>query len=226
MTIDADFSLRIPDLIEYLIAFVISMGATYWLAHLKKSAQLQAINANFTTYLEQQGELKEATEEISQRLNRGTIQYQIKLAAMHEKKITAIESIYTALVEARYACQDYSTQSDKEKKQFFFEKYRELMQITDLNRIWIGSNVFDSICNISNQMASAVIKFSSSKSKEEYLTRNTLYSISEKQLEQLFNVQEGFYDYINKDFHEQIIDIIDTCLKELEADKCLSKEVT
>lgn len=75
--------------------FLIAVVCVYCVALLKKSGELTAIKLAFEDIKEQNRVITSETESIKRQLEKGTIEYQIKLSKYHEKKIDAIEKIYS-----------------------------------------------------------------------------------------------------------------------------------
>jgi transcription elongation factor Elf1 len=174
-----------------LVSLCIAIVAVYFLARLKKSAELKEINSNFATVLQQQKDLEKETGEIKQSLNRKSISYQVKLNAYHDKTIEAITEIYVAVIQLRDSAKDLAfNQSDEDSKKFV-RTVSEFRNIFDTRKIWVPRS-------LSNQIETVAINIDKRSHSFIIACKNIDRSmhLSEKKLNEAIDEQERFYDFI------------------------------
>lgn len=191
---DALVNLKYDLIAINLIVLCIAILSVYFLARIKKSAELKEINNNFNTVLEQQAELAEETGKIKQSLDKDSINYQIKLNAYHDKSIESINDIYVAIIKLREAAKNLGfTRTDEENKNFF-TVVSEFRYIFDTKKIWIPKSLSDHIECVAIELDNRSHTFITSTTREKHIDR-----LSENQVNKIFDDQEAFYDYMNQE---------------------------
>ena len=191
---EALLNLKYDLIVINLVIVFLAIIATYYVSRLKKSAELQEINNNFSTVLKQQSELAEETGKIKQSLEKESISFQIKLNAYHEQSIEAINDIYIAIINLRDSAKELGfNQSDKEK-QMFVKSVTEFRNIFDTRKIWIPHDLSAHIEGVAMEIDNRSHKFIIANTRAERIEK-----MSEERVNQILDEQEKFYDYIHKE---------------------------
>jgi hypothetical protein len=195
------------------VSICIAIVAVYFVARLKKSAELKEVNNNFTILLQQQKELERETGEIKQSLNRKSISYQVKLNAYHDKTIEAITEIYVAVIQLRDSAKDLAfNQSDEDNKKFV-RTVSEFRNIFDTRKIWVSRSLSKQIeavaVNIDNRSHSFIIACK---------TIDRPMHTSEKRLNEAIDEQEKFYDFIYKEISTTCDELAEKISHEISAE--------
>lgn len=196
-----------------LVSLCIAIVAVYFVARLKKSAELKEINSNFSTVLQQQKDLEKETGEIKQSLNRESISYQVKLNAYHDKTIEAITEIYVAVIQLRDSAKELAfNQSDEDNKKFV-RTVSEFRNIFDTRKIWVSRSLSEQIetvaVNIDKRSHSFIIAC-------KKLDRPM--HLSEKKLNEAIDEQEKFYDFIYKEISTTCDELAEKIANEISAE--------
>ena len=203
---DALVGLKYDLILINLLVLCIAIVAVYFLARIKKSAELKEINNNFATVLEQQAELAEETGKIKQSLDKDSINYQIRLNAYHDKSIEAINDIYVAIIKLREAAKDLGFTRTEEENKKFFTVISEFRYVFDTKKIWIPKLLSDHIEGVAIELDNRSHKFIISTTREKHIER-----LSEQQVNKIFDDQEAFYNYI----HQEVGVVFDELVKKI-----------
>jgi len=191
---EALLNLKYDLIVINLVIVCLAVVAVYFVSRIKKSAELKEINNNFSTVLKQQSELAEETGKIKQSLEKESISYQIKLNAYHEKSIEAINDIYISIINLRDAAKELGFNQSDEKKQKFVRSVTEFRNIFDTRKIWIPHDLSVHIEGVAIEIDNRSHKFIIANTLEERIEK-----LSEERVNQIFDEQDKFYDYIHKE---------------------------
>lgn len=177
-----------------LLVTCIAIVAVYIHSRLKKSAELREINNNFSTILDQQKVLAEETGKIKQSLDKDFVSYQIRLSSYTEKSIDAITGIYEKIIELRDSAKNLGFNPSKEEKEKFIKTVSAFRHEHDIKKIWIPDDLSKHIEEVAIEIDNRCHKFIIANTRAENVA-----GLSEEQMNKIFDAQEDFYDYINKE---------------------------
>ncbi len=202
---EALLNLKFDIIIVNLVTACIAIIAMYFIVRLKKSAELTEINNNFATVVKQQKELVSETETIKQSLGKDSINYQIKLNAYHEKSIDTINTIYIQIIEMRSVAENFAFNPSEEVKSKLIKSIFEFRKEYEIKKIWLPSSLSTDIEEIANEINKNCFLFIKSNMRAE------TQELNDKQVQEIIDIQERFYDYIN----DEIIVIFDTLSRKI-----------
>ena len=187
-------------LTDSLITIFAIIGV-YVIATFKKSGELTAIKLAFNDIKEQNRVITSDTESIKRQLEKGTIEYQIRLSKFHERKIDSIEKIYTSLADIYNGTRKIllsSNQNQFEQFDILIEKFRDIFES---NKLWLDVPICKEIEAFAITMDTEVKKYQGA------LTVSKLPGLSNINVEKLYDKQEDFYDFIlteSKEIKDQL----------------------
>jgi regulator of replication initiation timing len=184
--INANNSLILTNLLIIIFAII----GIYVIATFKKSGELTAIKLAFNDIKEQNRVITLDTESIKRQLEKGTIEYQIRLSKFHERKIDSIEKIYTSLADIYNDTRKIlssSNQNQFEQFDILIEKFRDIFES---NKLWLDVPICKEIEAFAITMDTEVKKYQGA------LTVSKLPGLSNINVEKLYDKQEDFYDFI------------------------------
>ncbi|QYJ98238.1 hypothetical protein K0J45_03065 [Shewanella alkalitolerans] len=177
-----------------LVVVCLAIVGVYFHARIRKSAELREINNNFTEVLKQQKELTSVTGKIKQSLEHESISYQIRLNAYHEKSIEAINDIYVSIIKLRDEAKTVTFSQEDVIVQQFISSVTEFRNTFDTRKIWIPKDLSAHIESVAKDIDKRTHKFIYACKRI-----NNLQGLSEKRIDALFEIQDGFYDYVNEE---------------------------
>ena len=189
-----------------LVITCLAIVGVYIHSRLKKSAELAEINQNFTKVLDQQKTLTEETGKIKLALDKDSINFQIKLSSYNENSIDAINSIYTKLIELRNSAKSLGFNPNQEEKDHLLKTVSAFRQEYDTKRIWLPSDLSEHIEEVAIDIDNRSNNFIIANMRADNIT-----NLSEAKLKKIFEAQEGFSDYLNK----EIEPIFNTLVKKI-----------
>lgn len=172
-----------------LLVVLLALLAVYFVALFKKSGELTAINLAFEDIKRQNRVITSETESIKRQLEKGTIEYQIKLSKYHEKKIDAIEKIHFKLSELLSCSRKILLATGETKFDEFHIAVEEFRSNFEAKKLWLDAS-------ISNELEKFAIEVD--KQVRQYQgTMNIakLPNLNEKQVDQLYDKQQEFYEF-------------------------------
>lgn len=172
-----------------LLVVLLALLAVYFVALFKKSGELTAINLAFEDIKRQNRVITSETENIKRQLEKGTIEYQIKLSKYHEKKIDAIEKIHFKLSELLSCSRKIILATGETKFDEFHHAVEEFRSNFEAKKLWLDAS-------ISNELE----KFAIEVDKQVRQYQGTMYiaklpNLNEKQVDQLYDKQQEFYEF-------------------------------
>ncbi|WP_421309546.1 hypothetical protein [Aeromonas sp. 603696] len=184
---------RIDDLWFYILIIFISGVSAYLGSRIKKSAELTAINKNFSEHLVQQRKLTEDLTKIRTDFEKENIAYQIKQTDFNVRSLEAIELVFSKLVVIKKCAKAISNGLHEEKAEELHKAVDDFIDTFDVKQIWIPKKLSDEIKDVAIELGNKTHIFIQ-------LQRRTtnMSMLSDSQVEKLFEKQDAFYDYMDE----------------------------
>ena len=171
------------------IIVLISIASVFFVALFKKSGELSAIKLAFDDIKKQNRIITSETESIKRQLEKGTIEYQIKLSKYHEKKIDAIEEIHSKLAELLICSRNILLATDSADFSEFRNAIAEFRSIFEAKKIWIDASIGKEIEEFSIEIDSQVLKY------EGAMNVLKLPGLNEIIGDRLYDTHQDFYKF-------------------------------
>ncbi|MCA2438573.1 MULTISPECIES: hypothetical protein [Vibrio] len=172
-----------------VVIALLAIIAIYYSSKWKKSGELDAIKSGFEEIRNQNKAITTDTEDIKRHIEKGTIEFQIKLSKFHDRKIEAIDIVYQHLsVIYRTSTKMLLT---TEETQFgdFYEKVEKFRDVLESNKIWLSSELCESIENFAITIDMQVRRYQGA------LNVARMPGLKQSNIEKVFDKQEDFYDF-------------------------------
>lgn len=169
--------------------FLITVVCVYCVALFKKSGELTAIKLAFRDIKEQNRVITSETESIKRQLEKGTIEYQIKLSKYHEKKIDAIEKIYSKLADLLSGSRKILLATDENKFHEFNDAVDEFRNSFEAEKLWLDASVSKEIEEFAIEIDKQVRQYQGA------MNVSMLPGLQGKHVDQVYDKQENFYEF-------------------------------
>jgi len=173
-----------------LVVVMIAIVGVYFAALLKKSGELTAIKAAFNDIQKQNKIITADTETIKRQLERGAIEYQIKLSKYHEKKINAIERIHSKLAFLLIKSRQVMLSTDDSAFNAFNTAVEEFRNCFEVEKLWLDSSISSKIEELAIEIDKQVKRYQGA------LTVSKMKGLQDKQVQQVYDKQDDFYKFI------------------------------
>ncbi|MFL1914429.1 hypothetical protein ACJW8B_03250 [Plesiomonas shigelloides] len=184
-----------------LVMISISIAVVYFGALFKKTGELTAIKVAFTDIQKQNEIITTDTETIKRQLEKGSIEYQIKLSKYHEKKIDAIENIHSKLASLIISSRQVMLSSDGSAFITFNTAVEEFRNCFEIKKLWLNSSVSRKIEDFAIEIDKQVKQYQCT------LTVSKMSNLQGQQVQQMYDRQDDFYEFIasqSADLKEQL----------------------
>ncbi|MGR5428312.1 hypothetical protein ACPV5D_25030, partial [Vibrio harveyi] len=173
-----------------LVVVLIAIAVVYFGALFKKSGELTAIKVAFKDIQKQNKIITSDTETIKRQLEKGTIEYQIKLSKYHEKKIDAIEKIHSKLACLLISSRQVMLSTDDSAFIAFNTALEEFRNCFEIEKLWLTSSVSSKIEEFAIEIDKQVKRYQGA------LTVSKMTNLQDSQVQQVYDKQDDFYKFI------------------------------
>ena len=173
-----------------LVVVLIAIVVVYFGALFKKSGELTAIKVAFKDIQNQNKIITSDTETIKRQLEKGTIEYQIKLSKYHEKKIDAIEKIHSKLACLLISSRQVMLSTDDSAFIAFNIALEEFRNCFEIEKLWLTSSVSSKIEEFAIEIDKQVKRYQGA------LTVSKMTNLQDSQVQQVYDKQDDFYKFI------------------------------
>lgn len=173
-----------------LVVVLIAIAVVYFGALFKKSGELTAIKVAFKDIQMQNKIITSDTETIKRQLEKGTIEYQIKLSKYHEKKIDAIEKIHSKLACLLISSRQVMLSTDDSAFIVFNTALEEFRNCFEIEKLWLTSSVSSKIEEFAIEIDKQVKRYQGA------LTVSKMTNLQDSQVQQAYDKQDDFYKFI------------------------------
>ena len=197
------------DKMIYLNLVIVLLGivAVYFTAVLKKSGELAAIKSGFDDIRKQNEIITTDTESIRRQIEKGTIEFQIKLSKYHDRKIESIDLVYQSLAII-YRCSTKMPLANEETKfDAFYVEVEKFRDTLESKKIWLDPKVCESIENFAITVDMQVRKYQGALNIVKFSGSQQYH------LDKTFDKQQDFYDFCVSESNQ----LKETLEKELRA---------
>lgn len=174
--------------LNIIIVFLAIVGV-YFSAMFKKAGELKAIEDGFNEIKRQNKIITEDTENIKRQIEKGTIEFQIKLSKYHDKKIEAINLIYKSLANVYNESRKIFLANDENMFNDFYKVVEGFRDTFESNKIWLDRSICDDIENFAIQVDMQVRKYQGA------LNLSKLPGVQPHHVEKTFDKQQDFYEF-------------------------------
>lgn len=188
-----------------LIVLFITIACVFLIALFKKSGELTAIKLAFDDIKDQNRVITSETESIKRQLEKGTIEYQIKLSKYHEKKIDAVEKIYSKLAGVLNCSRKILITKDETGFKNFNHALEEFRNNFEAQKLWLDSSISQQINQFALTVGEQVRQFQVSN----YFARSS--RAPENETDQIYDKYDDFYNFTVKEstnLKEQLEDML------------------
>ncbi|KYN81400.1 hypothetical protein ATY35_19925 [Vibrio cidicii] len=179
------------DKLIYLNLLIILVGivAVYFVAMFKKSGELTALKLAFDDIRKQNEIITTDTEEIKRQMEKGTIEYQIKLSKYHERKIESLDLVYKALVSIYRSGSIMLLKNEEHRFEAFYTTVHDFRDVFESNKIWLDPKICESIEQFAITIDSQVRRY------EGTVNVAKLPGWNEAHQKRTFDKHQNFYDF-------------------------------
>ncbi|MGV2988105.1 hypothetical protein ACE1OE_10690 [Vibrio sp. E150_011] len=179
------------DKLIYLNLLIILVGivAVYFVAMFKKSGELTALKLAFDDIRTQNEIITTDTEEIKRQMEKGTIEYQIRLSKYHERKIESLDLVYKALVSIYRSGSIILLKNEEQRFEAFYTTVHDFRDTFESNKIWLDPKICESIEQFAITIDCQVRRY------EGAVNVAKLPGLSEAHQNRKFDKHQDFYDF-------------------------------
>lgn len=197
-------------LATYIIVSIIVALFLTLIARFRVSTEIKQLNQNFETLKEQQVELRRATGEIEQTLDRQSAMFKLRSAAYIEKSISAISAVYDSLLKVRNAALNVAYEDVAKHAPEFRAHVQTFRSELDIQKIWIPNKLATYIDKVAADMSNRATEFIIAEGR---LAR--VEQLHDNQINSAVDAQEEFYDFIQNELPRLFEDVVERISKEV-----------
>jgi hypothetical protein len=172
------------------ITILLAILSVFFVSLFKKSGELAAIHVAFEDIKNQNRVITSETESIKRQLEKVTIEYQIKLSKYHDKKISAIERIYSKLADLLIHSRNIMSSTNENKFDEFNHIVEGFRSCFEAEKIWLDAPISREIERFAIEIDTQVRNYQGAINATQLVT-----NLQGWHIEHLYNKHEEFYNF-------------------------------